>query len=32
VIDSVFPLERLEDAARRLTERDRFGKIVLSMD
>jgi NADPH:quinone reductase-like Zn-dependent oxidoreductase len=31
VIDSVFPLGRIDDAARRLTEGDRFGKIVLSI-
>ena len=29
VIDSAFPLDRIDDAARRLVEHDRFGKVVL---
>jgi NADPH:quinone reductase-like Zn-dependent oxidoreductase len=31
VIDSVFPLTSLDDAARRLAHRARFGKVVLSI-
>jgi zinc-binding alcohol dehydrogenase/oxidoreductase len=31
VIDSVFPLARLDDAARRLSSPERFGKVVLSI-
>jgi zinc-binding alcohol dehydrogenase/oxidoreductase len=31
VIDSVFPLDHLDDAARRLRSRERFGKVVLSI-
>jgi NADPH:quinone reductase-like Zn-dependent oxidoreductase len=31
VIDSTFPLERIDEAARRLTSSDRFGKIVLTI-
>lgn len=31
VIDSVFPLEQIDEAARRLTAPDRFGKVVLSI-
>jgi NADPH:quinone reductase-like Zn-dependent oxidoreductase len=31
VIDSVFGLEEIDDAARRLEARDRFGKVVLSI-
>jgi NADPH:quinone reductase-like Zn-dependent oxidoreductase len=29
VIDSVFPLEELDAAARRLSDPERFGKVVL---
>ena len=29
VVDSVHPLEKIDSAARRLLERDRFGKVVL---
>jgi len=32
VIDSVHPLEDLDEAARRLDTPDRFGKVVLTMD
>jgi zinc-binding alcohol dehydrogenase/oxidoreductase len=31
VIDSVFPLDHLDDAARRLRSPERFGKVVLSI-
>jgi zinc-binding alcohol dehydrogenase/oxidoreductase len=31
VIDSVFPLEAIDEAARRLDARERFGKVVLSI-
>lgn len=31
VIDSVFPLDHLDDAARRMHSRERFGKVVLSI-
>jgi zinc-binding alcohol dehydrogenase/oxidoreductase len=31
VIDSVFPLERLDEAARRLRSSDRLGKVVLTI-
>jgi NADPH:quinone reductase-like Zn-dependent oxidoreductase len=31
IIDSVFPLTALDDAARRLADRERFGKVVLSI-
>jgi len=31
VIDSVFPLDRLDEAARRLQAPERFGKVVLSI-
>jgi zinc-binding alcohol dehydrogenase/oxidoreductase len=31
VVDSVFALERLDDAARRLSASDRFGKVVLGI-
>jgi NADPH:quinone reductase-like Zn-dependent oxidoreductase len=29
VIDSTFPLDRIDDAARRLVSNERFGKVVL---
>jgi NADPH:quinone reductase-like Zn-dependent oxidoreductase len=28
-IDTTFPLERIDEAARRLTSSERFGKVVL---
>jgi NADPH:quinone reductase-like Zn-dependent oxidoreductase len=31
MIDSVFPLDQLDSAARRLTSSERFGKVVLSI-
>jgi zinc-binding alcohol dehydrogenase/oxidoreductase len=31
VIDSTFPLERIDEAARRLSSNERFGKVVLSI-
>lgn len=31
VIDSVFALDQLDEAARRLTSPERFGKVVLSI-
>jgi NADPH:quinone reductase-like Zn-dependent oxidoreductase len=30
-IDSVYPLEQIDVAARRLTSSERFGKVVLSI-
>jgi len=32
VIDSVFPLERIQEAHRRLESNETFGKVVLTMD
>ena len=31
VIDSIFPLEKIQDAHRRLESNDTFGKVVLTM-